>query len=386
MTYRSNHTIPEEVLELIASQGLDAVTELIRRLINQAMLIEREQHLGAAPYQRSASRSGHANGFKAKTVQTRVGEITFAVPQVRAGGFYPQALEKGMRSERALRLSLAEMYVTGTSTRKVKQITEQLCGLEVSSMQVSRATQQLDPVLAQWRERPLGQTPYLLLDARYEKVRQDGVVQDAAVLIATGVEVSGQRRVLGVSVALGEHEVHWRSFLQQLVARGLTGVQLITADAHEGLAAARRAVFGSVPFQRCQFHLQQNAQAYVPRHDLKGQVAADIRAIFNAPSRAEAERLLAQTVEKYQPIASRLASWLEEAFPQGLTVFSFPEAHRRRLRTTNMLERINQELRRRTRVVGIFPNPASCLRLVSALLMELDEEWLAGRTYLTFQD
>lgn len=386
MTYTSNHTIPEEVLELIASQGLEAVTELIRRLINQAMLIEREQHLGAAPYQRSQTRRGHANGFKDKTVQTRVGQITFAVPQVREGGFYPQALEKGMRSERALRLSLAEMYVTGTSTRKVKQITEQLCGMEVSSMQVSRAMQELDPVLAQWRERPLGQTPYLLLDARYEKVRQDGVVQDAAVLIATGVEASGQRRVLGVSVALGEHEVHWRSFLQQLVARGLSGVQLITADAHEGLAAARRAVFGGVPYQRCQFHLQQNAQAYVPRHDLKGQVAADIRAIFNAPTRTEAERLLTQTVEKYQPIASRLAAWLEEAIPQGLTVFNFPEAHRRRLRTTNMLERINQELRRRTRVVGIFPNPASCLRLVSALLMELDEEWLAGRTYLTFRE
>lgn len=386
MTYGPNHTIPEEVLELIASQGLDAVTELIRRLINQAMLIEREQYLGAAPYQRSQTRRGHANGFKDKTVQTRVGQITFAVPQVREGGFYPQALEKGMRSERALRLSLAEMYVTGTSTRKVKQITEQLCGLEVNSMQVSRAMQELDPVLAQWRERALGQTPYLFLDARYEKVRQDGIVQDAAVLIASGVEVSGQRRVLGVSVALGEHEVHWRTFLQQLVARGLTGVQLITADAHEGLAAARRAVFGSVPYQRCQFHLQQNAQAYVPRHDLKGQVAADIRSIFNAPTRAEAERLLQQTVEKYQSSASRLAAWLEEAIPQGLTVFSFPDAHRRRLRTTNMLERINQELRRRTRVVGIFPNPASCLRLVSALLMELDEEWLAGRTYLTFQE
>ena len=165
-----------------------------------------------------------------------------------------------------------------------------------------------------------------------------------------------------------------------------TGVQLITADAYEGLAAARRAVFGGMPVQRCQFHLHQNAQAYVPRHELKPQVAADIHALFNAPTRAEAERLLNQTVEKYQPIASRLASWLEEAIPQGLTVVSFPEAHRRRLCTADMLERINQELRRRTRVVGIFPNPASCLRLVSAHLMELDKEWLAGRTYLTFQD
>jgi transposase-like protein len=386
MTYEANHTIPETVLELIAAQGLGAVAELIRLLLNQAMLIEREQHVGAAAYERSPTRTGHANGFKEKTVQTRVGEITFAVPQVREGGFYPQALEKGMRSERALRLSLAEMYVSGTSTRKVKQITEQLCGTEVSSSQVSRATALLDPVLETWRQRPLGQTPYLVLDARYEKVRQAGMVQDAAVLIAMGVETSGQRRILGVSVALGEHEVHWRTFLQQLVARGLSGVELITADAHEGLAAARRAVFGGVPYQRCQFHLQQNAQAYVPRHELKPTVAAEIRAIFNAPTRPEAERLLAQTVKQYEKAAPRLATWMEEALPEGLTVFAFPAAHQRRLRTTNGLERLNQEIRRRTRVVRIFPNVASCLRLVSALLMEIDEEWLAGRSYLSFAE
>jgi putative transposase len=386
MTYQADHTIPEALLELIANQGLEAVNEMIRVLVNTAMQMEREKHLGAGRYERSAERSGYANGYKEKTVQTRVGEITFAVPQVRAGDFYPQALEKGLRSERALRLSLAEMYVTGTSTRKVKQITEQLCGSEISSMQVSRATAQLDPILEQWRHRPLGHTPYLVLDARYEKVRQDGQVQDAAVLIATGVEATGQRRVLGLSVALGEHEVHWRAFLQQLVERGLSGVEQITSDAHEGLAAARRAVFGGVPWQRCQFHLQQNAQSYVPRHELKQAVAADIRAIFNAPNRPEAERLLQQMVTKYQPSASRLASWMEQALPEGFTVFARPAAHRRLLRTSNGVERLNQEIRRRTRVVGIFPNPAACLRLISAILMEKDEEWLAGRAYLSFTD
>jgi len=204
------------------------------------------------------------------------------------------------------------------------------------------------------------------------------------VLIAIGVGPDGKRRVLGVSVSLGEHEVHWRTFLQSLVARGLSGVHLIVSDAHEGLGAARKAVLGGVPWQRCQFHLQQNAQAYVTRQDLRTEVAADIRAIFHAANRAEAEALLSRTVQKYAKTLPKLATWLEEAIPQGLTVFAFPSTHQRLLRTTNMLERLNQEIRRRTRVVGIFPNEAACLRLVSAVLMEISDEWEAGKAYLTF--
>lgn len=384
MTYEANHTISTALLEQIAADGLDALPEMIRVLVNLAMQAERAQYLGAAPFERTATRQGHANGYKPKTVQTRVGPITFDIPQVREGGFYPQALEKGLRSERAFTLTLAEMYVSGVSTRKVKQITEQLCGCEISSTQVSRATAQLDELLHAWRERPLGETPYLCLDARYEKVRLGGQVRDVAVLIAIGVEADGRRRILGVSVSTGEHEVHWRTFLQGLVARGLSGVQLITADAHEGLASARRAVFGGVPYQRCQFHLQQNATAYVPRQEMRTEVAAEIRAIFNAPSRLEAERLLQQMVQKYERSASRLATWLEATLPEGFTVFAFPPPHWRLLRTSNGLERLNQEIRRRTRVVGIFPNEAACLRLVSAILMEKDEEWQAGRAYLTF--
>ncbi len=386
MTYQPDCTLSPALLEQLAANGLDALPDLIRIMINTAMQIERQRHLGVGPYERSPERQGYANGYKPKTVTTRVGDITFAVPQVRDGSFYPQALEKGLRSERALMLALAEMYVQGVSTRKVAAITEQLCGTSISSTQVSRAAAQLDGVLEAWRTRPLGVCPYLFLDARYEKVRQEGQVRDVAVLIASGVAPTGKRQLLGVSVALGEHEVHWRSFLQHVVARGLCGVQLVISDDHAGLCAARQAVVGGVPWQGCQFHLQQNAQAYVLRQDMKAEVAADIRAIFNALNRTEAETLLVKAVQKYAKTAPRLAMWLETNILEGLTVFAFPEAHRRLIRTTNGLERVNKEIRRRTRVVGIFPNDSACLRLVSAIAMEISDEWEAGKAYLSFPE
>ncbi len=386
MTYQqTDFTLPAEMLEQIAEQGFEALPELIRIVINEAMRMERQNYLGVAPYQRSSERRGHGNGFKDHTERTRLGEITFDIPQVREGGFFPQALEKGLRSERALTLSLAEMYVQGVSTRKVTAIVEQLCGSSVSSSQVSRAAALLDEKLEAWRKRPLGEMRYLYLDARYEKVRQDGQVRDAAVLIATGVDPTGHRQVLGVSVALSEQEVHWRSFLQSLVARGLRGLRLIISDDHAGLKAARQAVFGSVPWQRCQFHLQQNAQAYVPRKEMQTEVASDIRMIFHAPDRTTADQYLVHIVQKYAKSASRLADWLEKSIPEGLTVFAFPASHQRRLRTSNSLERVNRELDRRTTVVSIFPNEAACLRLVSAVLIELDEEWQSDRIYLSFE-
>jgi putative transposase len=386
MTYQDDFTLPTELLEQVASEGLDAIPELLRVLVNAAMQVERQKHLGAGPYERSPQRQGHANGYKPKTVTTRMGKITFDVPQVREGGFYPGALEKGLRSERALNLTLAEMYVQGVSTRKVKAITEQLCGTEISSSQVSRLTAHLDEQLAAWRNRPIGEIVYLYLDARYEKVRQDGQVRDAAILTAKGVGRDGKRHILGVSVSLSEREVHWRTFLQSLVSRGLRGVQLIISDDHGGLNAARKAVFGGIPWQRCQFHLQQNASAYVPRQDMLKEVAADIRTVFNAPDRPTADLFLARLIEKYAKTASKLANWMENNLPEGLTVFDFPSEHRRKIRTINGLERINEEIRRRTRVVGIFPNEAACLRLVSALLMEKDDDWQTGRTYLTFEE
>lgn len=352
------------------------------------MLIERQQHLRAAPYERSEERNGQANGFKDKSFKTRLGELSLQVPQVRGSEepFYPRSLEKGLRSERALKLALAEMYVQGVSTRKVAKITQELCGFEVSSTQVSQAAAQLDSVLEQWRNRPLGQTPYLLLDARYEKVRQGGVVQDAAVLVAVGVDSAGKRQVLGVSVALSEHEVHWRAFLQSLVERGLGGVRLITSDDHKGLGAARKAVFGAVPWQRCQFHLQQNAQAYVPKLEMRSQVARDIRAIFDAVDQDAALLLLRQAVEHYVGSAPKLTAWMEQNLAQGFSVFALPESHRRRLRTSNGLERLNKEIKRRTRVATLFPSEASCLRLVTAVLMEISDEWETGKVYLNLAE
>jgi len=385
MTYHEDFTVPAELLEQVSTQGLEVLPELIRLIVNAAMQAERTEHLNAAPYQRTTERQGYANGYKPKAMRTRLGEISFAVPQVREGGFYPQALEKGLRSERALTLALAEMYVQGVSTRKVKAITEQLCGVSVSSAMVSQATAQMDEELEKWRERPLGEYPYLFLDAYYEQVREDGQVRHLAILVAVGVNPEGKREILGVSASLSEHEVHWRTFLESLKGRGLEGVQLITSDDHPGLKAARLSVFGGLPWQRCQFHLQQNAQAYVPHKDMQTEVANDLRTIFNAPDRATAEAYLAKTVAKYQPEATRLSEWLAANIPEGLTVFSFRESFRRLLRTTNGVERLHREIRRRARVVSIFPNQASCLRLVSAVLNEISEEWLTGRTYLNFE-
>jgi transposase-like protein len=385
MTYGEDFTLPAELLEQVREQGLEVLPELIRVIINTAMQAERTEYLKAAPYQHNPERNGHANGFKPKTMRTRVGEITFAIPQVREGGFYPQALERGLRSERALTLALAEMYVQGVSTRKVKAITEQLCGVDVSSSQVSRAAAEMDSELEKWRERLLGEYPYLFLDAYYEQVREDGQVRHLAVLVAVGITPSGKREILGVSVSLSEHEVHWRTFLESLKKRGLGGVQLITSDDHAGLRAARLAVFGGIPWQRCQFHLQQNAQAYVPHKDMQSEVAEDIRTIFNAPDRATADAYLARIILKYETTASRLSNWMASNLPEGLMVFSFPGGFRRLLRTTNGVERLHREVRRRARVVSIFPNKASCLRLVSAVLSEISEEWLTGRTYINFE-
>jgi putative transposase len=377
MTHQTDYTFPSELTE----KGLEAVPELLRILINQAMQAERAKYLNAGQYERTEERKGHANGFKPKTVRTRVGEITFAVPQVREGGFYPSALEKGMRSERALMIALAEMYVQGVSTRKVKAITEELCGVDVSAMQVSRAAAQLDSILQEWRERPLGEIAYLYVDARYEKVREAGQVRDAAVLVASGINPEGERQVLGVSVSLSEHENHWKAFLKGLKDRGMNGVKLVISDDHEGLGAARRAILGSIPWQRCQFHLQQNAGAYLPKQSMRLEVAADIRSMFNAPDRQIAEKLLQAAIQKYATSAPRLSAWLEENLSEGFSVFEFPLEHRRSIRTTNSLERINKEIRRRTRVVGVFPNEASCLRLISAILMEISEEWQIGKHY-----
>lgn len=382
MAQPSQHTPFEEVLELLNQPGSDSLRDALGILFNAAMLFERQRFLNAEPYERTAERRDYANGFKSRTLRTRVGELDLRVPQVRKGDFYPSALERGTRSERALKLALAEMYVQGVSTRKVAAITEQLCGFEVTSAEVSRATAELDEVFKQWRERPLGQMPFVQMDARYEKVREGGIVIDQATLTAIGIDPRGHRHVLGVSVERSEAEIHWRGFLQSLVKRGLSGVQLLTSDDHAGLRAARLAVFPSVAWQRCQFHLQQNASQYVVRLEQRQEVARDLRAVFNAPSREDAERLLAAMIRKYETSAPRLSAWLEGNVAEGLTVFAFPKDQQRRLRTSNLSERVNRELKRRTCVVGVFPNPASLERLMTAVLIEIDEDWRSTWRYL----
>ncbi|HQO65007.1 MAG TPA: IS256 family transposase [Syntrophorhabdus sp.] len=336
-------------------------------------------YLQADEYERTEERKSHANRYKPKTVRTRMGEITFAAPQVREGGFFLSVLEKGLRSERALTITLAEMYMQGDSTRRVKAITEQLCGVEISATQVSKATAQLDEILQEWREKPLGEISYLYVDARHEKVREAGQVRDATVLVASGITRDGERQVLWVSVSINEHETHWKAFQKSLKDRGLNGIKLVISDDHEGLGATRRAVFGGVPWQRYQFHLQQSVGAYLPKQHMRMEVATDIRSMFNAPDRKTAKGLQQVAIQKYVVSTPHLSAWLEDNLSEGFSVFNFSLEHRRTTRTTNSLERINKEIRIGTRVVVVFPNSASCLRLISALLMEISEEWQIGK-------
>jgi len=385
MTHAVDSTVVETAMELLSREGFEGFPEALKLLLNEAMKAERSVALGAGPHERSPARRGYANGYKDKTVASRVGELALKVPQVRGDvAFYPSALERGVRSERALKLAVAEMYVQGVSTRRVTEVLQKLCGgLEISSGQVSRVAQLLDEELSTWRLRPLDELPYLVLDARYEQVRHGGAVISCAVLIAVGIDLLGHRSVLGVSVSLSEAEVHWREFLGSLQDRGLHGVRYVVSDNHAGLRAALAARFSGVPWQRCQCHLQQNAQQYVPRVALRREVAADLRDVFEAGDRPEAERRLKLVVEKYRDAAPKLAEWLEENVPEGLTVLALPAAHRKRLRTTNLLENLNKQVKRRTRVAGLFPNTDSALRLVTAVLMEQSEEWETGKVYLT---
>jgi transposase-like protein len=377
-------------MEQLIESGPDGMSAAFTALMNLAMRIERERHLGARAYERTPHRAGHANGYKAKKIDTAAGTLSVQVPKSRGGEmpFYPQALERGRRSSRAVMLAIAQMYIQGVSTRDVEKVMAEF-GLEsLSSSQVSRAAALMDEELEAWRTRPLGAFRYLFLDARYEKVRIDGVVRDAAILSAVGIDEDGKRSVLGLSVALSEAEVHWRGFLDSLVARGLRGVRFVTSDDHAGLAAARKAVLPGAVWQRCQFHLARNAIHHAPSAASRKAIGRQLRAVWNATDRASAEAELARIVEAYTDGATKLATWLEHAIPEGLAVFSLPEAHWRRMRTANPIERaIQQELKRRTRKIRVFPNEAALERLATAILVEIDEEWIASdRAYLTMDD
>jgi len=375
-----------ELMEEIIENGTEAILPVMQILLNFAMKQERSGFLKAQPYERTEERVGHANGFKDKTIQTRMGGLPVKIPQVRGLSFYPQSIEKGCRSERALKLAIAEMYVKGVSTRKVTEVTEALCGYEISSTQVSRLCKEMDSELKAFNTRVLGRFSYVYLDARYEKVRHEGIVQDLAVFIAVGAEPGRPREILGVSVSLSEAEVHWRSFMEDLSRRGLHGIQLIISDDHSGLKAARQKVFTSVPWQRCQFHMQQNAQSYVTKKSMKKMMAGEIRTIFNAPSHKDAMELKERVLKKYVKIAPDWCRWVDENIEEGLTFFNYPSAYWKKIRTSNGLERLNREIARRTNVASIFPNDESCWRLVTAIAVEIHDDWSAGRAYLSIPE
>lgn len=386
MDEHNQATHSDPLINLLFDGGLqNALPRIAEILMNAAMLLEREKHIGAAPHQRGVERNGYSNGFKPRTFQTGIGALELSVPQVRESDapFRTSLLEKGSRSDRALKSAIATMYVEGVSTRRVTRIMEQMCGFEVSSGQVSNLNKQLDGEFQKWRTRPLSEIAYLIIDATYYKVRIDGVVRDCATLIAHGIRRGdGKRMILGVSCALSEAEVHWRKFLVRLKERGIGIPDQVTSDAHTGLRAALKAAFNASPWQRCQFHLQQNAGHLITKQELKGPIAAEIASIFNAESKVHAEERLRSLVNKWSDTQPKLAAWAEENLPEGFAVFDLPEAHRKKLRTSNACETLNSQIKRRTRVVGLFPSEESLERLVTSVLIEISETWETGRAYL----
>lgn len=372
-----------EALEDLGAHGIHDLCPSLQKIFNELMLIERERVLQASPYERTDQRKGYANGFKNKMLHTRSGRLELSVPQTRDIPFYPSCLEKGQRSERALALAIAEMYVNGVSTRRVKKITEELCGLEVSSTQVSRISKLMDEELERFRNRPLGKILYLYLDASYEKVRVNGVVQSLAVFTAIGINEEGHKEILGISSGLSEAEVHWRRFLESLLKRGLHGMELTISDDHSGLRAARRAVIPGIPWQRCIFHLCQNAQSYATTKKMRSEIARSMRDIYNAPTHEDARSRMQAIAQRYSGKAPRFSQWLEENCEEALTFYQQPPERWKRIRTNNVSERLNREVKRRTRIAGVFPSEASCERLITSIAVELHEEWISGRRYLT---
>ena len=377
----TNDTTIARLLEQLIAEGPQAIREVTTTLMNVAMSLEREQFLGAGRYERGPERRGYANGYKPKRIDTTAGTLHLDIPKTSGSAepFYPQSLERGRRSCRAVMLAAAEMYVKGVSTRAVEKVLKEF-GIEgLSSTQVSRAAKLLDEDLEAWRRRPLGRFRYVFLDARYEKTREHGVADDCAVLTAIGVDDLGRRRVLGVSIKVSEAEVHWRAFLESLVARGLQGVAFITSDDHAGLKAARKAVLPGARWQRCQFHIAQNAIHHAPNLSVRNIIGEELRQVWNASTLEAAEAELKALIVCYRKDAPKLANWLETAVPEGLAVFKLPKEHRRRLRTSNPIERsIQQELKRRTQKIRVFPNEASLERLATAILVEIDETWTAS--------
>jgi putative transposase len=373
--------------EVIDIKGLlardeDFVRAALEALIEAALEAEMTEAIGAEKSERSETRLAYRSGYYTRSLITRVGTLELRVPQDRKGRFSTELFERYQRSEKALVGSLAEMYVQGVSTRKVKAVTEALCGHSFSASSISAINKSLDEGLKAFSERRLSERyPYLILDARYEKVREAGVIVSQAVLVAVAVDEDGRRQILAVELANRESRSSWRDFLVKLKGRGLAGVEFVVSDNHEGLKAAIREVLPEAAWQRCYVHFLRNALDYVPRK-VDDDCLQELRWFYDRRDLAEVRRDIAQWLAKWQTKYPRLCNWVEDNIEETLTYYRLPLQHHKHMKSTNMLERLNQELKRRTHVVRIFPNAESCLRLVRALAVEMHENWLEATRYL----
>jgi putative transposase len=373
------------VKDLLAANS-DGLRAIVHAVMQEMLEAEMTDALGAEKGERTPTRLGYRAGYYTRTLVTRVGKLELRVPQDRDGRFSTELFERYQRSEQALVATLAEMYVQGVSTRKVKAITEELCGHSFSASAISAINKRLDESLAAFAQRPLAEPfPYLILDARYEKVREGGIVTSQAVLIAVGIDWDGRRQILSVEMANRESRSSWKEFLLGLRARGLHGVELVVADDHAGLRAAIREVLAEAAYQRCYVHFLRNALDYLPRK-ADDDCLQELRWLYDRRSVEEARRDLAAWIAKWGTRYPRLVAWVEETIEETLTFYRLPRQHHKHLKSTNMLERLNEEIRRRTYVVRIFPNAASCCRLVRALAVEMHENWLEAHRYLNMDD
>jgi putative transposase len=380
---KGHGTSVNAVAQAALTDNPDFLREIVERTVQAILETEMTAHLGADRYERSAGRKGQRNGYKPRTLHTRVGTLTLLVPQDRESTFATQLFARYQRNERALVLALMEMYLEGVSTRKVADITEVLCGTSFSKSLVSHLAGELDTELAAWRARPLADTtyPYLFVDARYEHVRLDGRVVSQGVLVVSAIRGDGRREIVAVDVADTESEATYQALFRDLKARGLSGVRLVTSDDHAGLRAAIVRHFQGASWQRCQVHYARNLLGLVGAGKRKD-LAAALRQVFAASTPAQARTAVRDVADRWRATHPKVARSLDEDSEACFACLAFPLAHQARIRTTNGLERFNQELKRRTRVVRIFPNRAACLRLVTALCAEQSDEWVSGRRYL----
>jgi putative transposase len=379
---REKHTAKQVNLKEIFAEQEDFLRKLIEQVVQQLLEAEMEEAVGAQKSERTADRLGYRSGYYSRTLMTRVGKLELRVPQDRQGRFRTEVFERYQRSEKALVGALAEMYVQGVSTRKVKAITEELCGHEFSASTISRINQSLDEELEKFARRPLEEEyPYLVVDARYEKVREEGVIRSQAVLVAIGISWDGRRCVLGVELANRESQSSWKQFLEGLRQRGLHGVLFVVSDDHSGLRKAIREVLPEAAWQRCYVHFLRNALDYLPRK-ADDDCLMELRWIYDRRNLEEARRDLTAWLAKWGSRYPKLCAWVEENIEETLTFYRLPGQHHKHLKSTNLLERLNEELKRRTLVVRIFPNGASCLRLIRALAVEMHENWIEATRYL----